>query len=394
MFFKREISEILKSYVKFPVVAILGPRQSGKTTLAKNYFNNYTYVDLDNIQIRQFAQTDPQAFLGRYENKHGVIIDEFQNVPELLNYIKIIVDEKKRPGYFVLTGSQNFLMNQAITQSLAGRVGILTLLPLSILEIKDNNLTGNLDQLMFNGFYPRVYEEQIDPLNFYPSYVRSYIERDVRELTNIGDILIFQKFMRLCAARNGQEINVSELAMHTGVDQRVINKWLSVLAESYVIFFLKPYFNNFNKRLVKKPKLYFYDTGLICSLLDVKSKNALELSSYRGSIFESMIISDLQKQFFNLGQNPSTYFWRDQNGILEVDCIIDRGDKLFNIEIKSGETISSEYFKSITKFNEISNTNPQQNIIIYAGNLNQPRSLGHVIPWLDSGELIKKLLKT
>lgn len=393
MLFKRDIIKALERYKKFPIIAILGPRQSGKTTISRMYFESYKYINLEDPQNREFAKNDPNKFLKDLENSFGVIIDEFQYVPELLSYIQIIADEKKRPGYFVLTGSQNFLMNQAITQSLAGRVGILTLLPLSLNELEKNNLIEDIDKTILNGSYARLYSEHIKTIDLYPSYIHTYIERDVRQLTNYGDILIFQKFMKLCAARVGQLLNISDLASNLGVDQRTVNKWLSVLEASYIIFLLKPHFNNFNKRLTKTPKLYFYDTGLACSLLDIKSVENLSLSSYRGSLFESLIISDFQKQYFNLGIQPSLYFWRDQNGRIEVDCLIDLGDKLISIEIKSSETISNNFFSSLKQWNEISDSQSEQNYIIYGGKIEQNRSLGKIINWKNSSNLIYDLYK-
>ncbi len=394
MFFKRDLSKVFARYSKFPVIALLGPRQSGKTTLTKHHFKKHAYINLENPELRSFAIEDPNRFLREYENPHGIIIDEFQYAPQLLSYIQLIVDEKKRPGYFIITGSQNFLMNQSITQSLAGRVGILILLPLSLHELKISKLIQNIDSTLLQGTYPRLYEEHIAPIDFYPSYIHTYLERDVRQIANIGDIFIFQKFMRLCAARVGQLLNIADLATYLGMDQRKIKQWISVLEASYIIFLLKPHFQNFNKRLTKTPKLYFYDTGLACSLLDIKTIETLALSPYRGSLFESLIISDFQKQYYNNGiSNPSTYFWRDQNGRIEVDCVIDRGDALFPIEIKSGETISSSFFTSLAEWNKIAQSPPEHATIIYGGNKNQMRNHGKVLGWEQVLQFITQLYK-
>lgn len=393
MFFKRDIASIIERYKKFPVIAILGPRQSGKTTLVREIFKNYIYVNLENPEIREYAKSDPNRFLRKYENLHGLIIDEFQYVPELLSYIQIQADEKRRPGYFVITGSQNFLMNQAITQSLAGRVGILTLLPLSLHELKSNNLISEIDQAIFNGSYPRLYHEEILPIDMYPSYIQTYIERDVRQIEHIGDILIFQKFMRLCAARIGQELNISEISTQAGVDQRTIKNWISILESSYILFLLKPYHNNFNKRLVKSPKLYFYDTGLACSLLDIKTLESLSLSSYRGPLFECLMVSDFYKQFYNQALSPALYFWRDANGRIEVDCLIDTGDKVIAIELKSGETIQPIYFKGLLEWNKISASKSEDNFVIYGGKLDQERNSGRIFSWLDSTDFVKNLYR-
>lgn len=394
MFFKRDLSKACTRYSKFPVVAIVGPRQSGKTTLARHHFKKHNYVNLENPELRSFAIEDPKRFLREFENKHGIIIDEFQYAPKLLSYIQVSVDEKKKSGHFILTGSQNFLMNQSITQSLAGRVGILPLLPLSLHELISNRLIQDMDRTIFQGSYPRLYEQKIEAPDLYPSYVQTYVERDVRQITNIGDLLVFQKFMKLCAARVGQLLNISDLATTLGIDQRKIKQWLSVLEASYIIFLLKPHFQNFSKRLTKTPKIYFYDTGLVCSLLDIKSVNSLSLSPYRGHLFESLMLADFQKQYFNNGiSNPSTYFWRDKNGRIEVDCIVDRGNALFPVEIKSGETIVPSFFSQLTAWNELAKSPPDRGTIIYGGNSQQARTNGRVIGWKRASQFISKLEK-
>ncbi len=392
-FYKRDLEKLFVRYKKFPVVAILGPRQSGKTTIAKHHFKNHQYINLEVLEMREFARADPQKFLRDFENNHGMIIDEFQYVPELLSYIQVQSDEKDRPGYFVLTGSQNFLMNQAITQSLAGRVGILTLLPLSLHELEKNRLLRSVDQMMLDGAYPRLYKKDLSSLDFYPSYIRTYIERDVRQLTNIGDMAIFEKFLRLCAGRIGELLNIAEIATQVGVDQRTIKKWLSVLEASYIIFLLQPHHKNYNKRLIKTPKLYFYDTGVACSLLGIQSKEVLSLSPFRGHLFESLIISDFMKQYANLGYRPSLYFWRDMNGRIEVDCIVDNAEKLTPIEIKSGETIQLSFFDSLLNWNGVSETTSENNYIVYAGDRAQHRTKGNVVTWKDAATLIDDLIK-
>ena len=392
MFFKRDLSKVFTRSKKFPVIAILGPRQSGKTTLTKHYFKKHTYLNLENPELRSFAVEDPSRFLQEFENSHGIIIDEFQYAPELLSYIQVIVDEKKRPGYFILTGSQNFLMNESITQSLAGRVGIVSLLPLSLHELKKSRLLHDIDTTLLYGSYPRLYEAHIDTIDFYPSYIHTYLERDVRQMTHVGDILLFQKLMRLLAARIGQQLNLVDLATTLGLDQRKIKQWLSVLEASYVIFFLRPHFQNFNKRLTKNPKLYFYDTGLACSLLDIKTRESLALSPYRGNLFESLMISDFHKQYYNAGIiNPSLYFWRDQNGRIEVDCIVDRGDILIPVEIKSGQTIVPTFFTSLLEWSKAAGSNAKQPTIIYGGDKNQTRSQAKVIGWQQATQFITDL---
>ncbi len=391
--FQRDLEKTLLRFAKFPVVALLGPRQSGKTTLAKATFNNHHFVSLENPQQRSFALEDPQGFLKKIENPVGIIIDEFQYAPELLSYIQVEADEKKRPGYFIITGSHNFLMNQAITQSLAGRVGILTLLPLSLHEILNNKLVKNLNEAIFNGGYPRLYSESFSPLELLPSYIHSYIERDVRQFANIGDIHTFQKFMQMCAARVGQQLNITDIATNCGVDSRTINKWLSVLEASYIIFLLKPHFNNFNKRITKTSKLYFYDTGLACSLLEMSSPDNLSLSSFRGALFECLILSDFYKQYHNSGLRPALYYWRDQNGILEIDGLVDLGVTMVPVEIKSGETITKDFFKGLKRWCELASVDPSNGYVIYGGDDEQKRSMGHVLSWQQTGTLISHLKK-
>lgn len=391
LFFQRDLAKILERYSKFPVIALLGPRQSGKTTFARHYFPKHHFVSLETPAMREFAQTDPERFLRDYANEYGLIIDEFQYVPELLSYIQVWVDQQDKHNYFILTGSQNFLANEAITQSLAGRVGILTLLPLSLHEMAHNSLLENINLTILNGSYPRLHKEGISPIDVYPSYIQTYIERDVRHLTNARDMFTFYRFLKLCAERVGELLNIADIATQVGVDQRLIKQWLSVLEASYIIFLLQPHHNNFNKRLIKTPKLYFYDTGIACSLLGIQSVQTLALSPFRGHLFECLMISDIYKQYFNLGYRPSAYFWRDQNGRIEVDCIIDRAGKLIPIELKSGETIASSFFDSLIAWDEISGTSPEENYIIYGGTLHQNRSKGTVLPWKQADQLIESL---
>lgn len=389
MYYHRDLSNVLPRYVKFPVIAILGPRQSGKTTLAKHYFHQHKYINLELPEYRAFAAEDPTRFLREFDNPHGIIIDEFQYVPALLSYIQAHVDAHPRKGYFILTGSQNFLVDQSITQSLAGRVGILTLLPLSLHELCQNTLLQDIDHTLLNGSYPRLFQDQIAAIDFYSSYIYTYLERDVRQLAHVGDILTFQKLMRLCAARIGQQLNLAELATQLGLDQRKVRQWVSVLESSYIIFLLKPHFENFNKRITKTPKLYFYDSGLACSLLNIKTTQTLSLSPFRGNLFESLIISDFHKQYYNNGiGHPSLYYWRDQNGRIEVDCLIDTGNTIIPVEIKSSETINSSYFSALSGWLKLSGNAAEHAAVIYGGDKNQGRSQGRIISWLNATQFI------
>lgn len=394
MLINRDIENTLKRYAKFPVVALLGPRQSGKTTVARKFFAQHSYVNLEDPKVRAAITEDPKRFLRDYENKHGIIIDEFQYAPELLSYVQIEADTYDRPGYFVLTGSQNFLMNKAISQSLAGRVGILRLMPLSIHELTQSNLMpDSIDSALFQGGYPRLYVQNIAPRDLFLSYIHTYVEQDVHRLVHVEKLLIFQKFMQLCAARVGQQLNVSDLATQCGIAQSTVHEWLSILDASYIIFLLKPYHNNFTKRITKTPKLYFYDTGLAASLLNLRSPEELALSFFRGSLFENLIIADLYKQYYNLGVEPTLYYWRDQNGRIEIDGLIDLGIRLIPLEIKSGETINADFFTAIKNWSEIANVNPENGYIIYGGDTKQSRSGGTVITWQQAGDLIAQLEK-
>ena len=389
---KRDIASSLLKFAKFPVIGLFGPRQSGKTTLSRSFFDKHIYVNFENPETLDFATQDPKAFIAKYENEHGIIIDEFQHFPKLLSYIQLEADEKKRPGYFVLTGSQNFLMNQAITQSLAGRIGILTLLPLSINECAQNKLfPQDSNDIIIKGGYPRIYADNFTPDEIYPSYIQTYVERDVRLLTNVENLSTFKKFMKLCAGRIGQLLNISDIATNCGITQKTAYNWLSILEASYIAFLLQPYHGNFNKRITKTPKLYFYDTGLACSLLGIKEVSDLELSPFRGHLFENFIIVDLFKQYYNQGTSAPLYFWRDKNGLIEIDCLIDQAGRLTPIEIKSGKTIVPDFFASLDKWNNLAQADPKNGYIIYAGNEEQKRTKGNVVGWQQAGSIIQKI---
>lgn len=392
LLFNRDIEDTIMRFTKFPVIGIFGPSQSGKTTLIKKLFKNYVYLNLQNPEIREFAIQDPKAFLEQYDNEYGIILDEFQYCPRILSYIQLIVDEKNRPGHFILIGSQNYLMNEAVTQSLAGRIGILTLLPLSLNECAENNLLlSDPNKMILKGSYPRLYTNSFLPDEIYPSYIQTYVERDVRQLTNVENLSTFKKFMRLCAGRIGQLLNISDIATNCGITNKTATHWLSILEASYIIFLLQPYHGNFNKRITKTPKLYFYDTGLACSLLGIKESEELDLSPFRGHLFESFIITDLFKQYFNKGTTAPLYFWRDRNGLIEIDCLIDRGGKLTPMEIKSGKTIVPDFFTALNKWNEIAQTDPHHGYIIYGGDEEQKREKGNVVGWQAAKNLIQKI---
>ena len=369
---------------------MLGPRQSGKTTLAQKVFPHHRYVSFEDYHERFFAEDDPRGFLKRYENEHGIIIDEFQYVPKLLSYLQLDIDAKKRQGYFILTGSQNFLMNEKITQSLAGRVGIVELYSLSFNELANaHKLDQDSNEIIVKGGYPRIFEQDIDTAAFYSSYVQTYVERDVRQLQNVGDINTFQRFLVSCASRVGQILDYQTLSNDCGITLAQVKKWISVLEATYIINLLQPFYKNFNRRLIRTPKLYFLDTGLACSLLKIFDSVTLEKHPLRGNLFENMVIADLYKQYANIGRRSPLYFWRDQNGRLEVDCIIDRGISLIPMEIKSGQTISSNFFDEFTAWNELTGNNSTQGYLVYAAS-KEPHQWHseHVIGWRDIKNIV------
>lgn len=391
--FRRDLQEIVQRFAsKFPVLSITGPRQSGKTTLVREMFKKHNYVLLEYVDEREYAQSDPRGFLKKYSNEHGLIIDEVQYAPELLSYIQGIVDEQNRPGYFILTGSQNFSVNQAITQSLAGRVGIITLLPLSIHELKSNDLLmPTIEEAVFSGGYPRVYNQDIAPTDFYPSYIKTYVERDVRQMINVVNLDSFQKFVRLCAGRTGQILNLTSLGNDCGISHNTAKAWISILEASYIVFLLQPYHANFSKRLIKSPKLYFYDSGLACSLLRIKSADELSDHYNKGGLVEGFIIADLYKQYYHSGQEPGLFFWRDSAGH-EIDCVIEESNRLVPIEIKAGETFSPRFFDALSYWkNDVVKSPDMQGFVVYAGAQEQSRGEGEVVSWKNSGDLLRKI---
>jgi len=379
---KRVLGTELKNVAKqFPVVAVLGPRQSGKTTLVKATFKKYVYISLEELDNQRSALSDPRHFLELHKNAHGIILDEIQNTPDLLSYIQTYVDEHKKPGYFILTGSHNILLNEAISQTLAGRVSILTLLPLSIKELNQTKLlTKNLEKTMFTGCYPRIFDEKINPQKWYRNYIRTYIERDVRMLKNVSSLSLFQKFIKLCAGRIGQLLNLTSLGNDCGISTNTARDWISILECSYIIFLLRPHHKNFSKRLIKTPKIYFFDTGLACSLLEITDEKELNTSYLRGNLFESFVISEMIKNRYNKDLQPNLYFWRDSQGH-EIDCIIEKGIKLTPVEIKVGKTVNSSFFDELKYWNELSHSNPKNSFLIYGGKEKHVRQGIKALDW-------------
>lgn len=384
----REIGNVLvKMAGKMPVISITGPRQSGKTTLARMCFPEYNYVNLENPDMYEAAKDDPRLFLSQF--KKGIIIDEVQRLPSLFSYIQTISDERNKPGEFILTGSENFLLSEKIAQSLAGRVFVSHLLPLSISELERADLvkTEDMDATLFHGFYPRIHKMDIEPEMFFPSYIHTYVERDVRQIVNVSNLFLFQKFLRIAAGRIGQLINYNNIANEVGVDLKTVKSWFSILESSFIVFFLPPHFENFSKRIIKTPKLYFHDIGLACSLLGIRKKEELTSHWSKGALFENMIIADLMKGFLNQGKRPSLYFWRDSAGN-EVDCLIDTGSEIKCVEIKSGTTISSDFFKGLKYYRKL---NPKAApFLIYGGVANSIQSNAAIFGWRNAVESLLK----
>ena len=371
----KKISELA---AKFKAVAVTGARQTGKTTLVKQIFKDKPYVSLENPDNRSFALEDPRGFLANYPN--GAILDEIQRTPALFSYLQEILDNTKQKGLFILTGSNNFLLQQSISQTLAGRIATIHLLPFSIEELKNGKvLPKNDDELMIKGFYPPVYDQDIDPQDWCPNYIRTYIEKDVRQIKNITDLIVFERFIKLLAGRSGQELNNSALAVETGVDVKTVQSWIGILESSFIIYLLKPHHKNFNKTIVKRPKLYFYDSALVCYLLGIRDNNHLQTHPLKGAIFEGMVITELLKNRTNAGLDINLFYWRDKTGH-EVDLIIDNGKTLLPIEIKSGMTISKDYFKNIDYWTNLSGS--KKAFILYTGAQHQKRSDGtEIMNW-------------
>lgn len=359
--------EIIALARQFKAVAVVGPRQSGKTTLVRLLFKDKAYVNFENPDIRLYAIEDPRGFLSNYPN--GAIFDEAQRVPEIFSYLQQILDESDTKGLFIITGSNNFLLQENISQSLAGRVGYLNLLPLTLNEINDK--ACSISHTIFKGCYPSLYNDAIDITLWYSNYIRTYIERDVRLIKNITNLLAFEKFLRLCAGRIGQLLNLNSLAVEIGVDIKTIGAWISVLETSFVVFRLQPYHKNFNKRIVKMPKLYFYDTGLASALLGIQNSNQIDMHPFRGALFENMIIVDFLKSRFNKAKTNNLYFWRDNLG-KEIDLLIDTGVAIVPIEIKSGQTVTNDFFKGVLYWNKL--TQKEGGYVIYGGDMVQKRS--------------------
>lgn len=362
----RELSDvILEAYQYFSVITITGPRQSGKTTLIRNLFPKLAYYSLENLDVRRLAENDPIAFLNQHTE--GMILDEVHNAPNLLSYIQGIVDSNANRR-FILSGSSQFNVLRNITQSLAGRTAVFELLPLSYSEVREMTNDTPLDNLIFNGFYPAIYSGRNVPKFLYPAYLKTYLDKDVRGLLQIKDMMQFYTFLRLCAGRIGSLFNASELANEIGVSSNTITAWLSVLQASYIVFLLPPYFENISKRLTKSPKLYFLDTGLACHLLDIETPEQLSRDKMRGSLFENFIVTEALKQRYNQGKGSNLYFYRDSNQN-EIDLLVKRSTGLYGIEIKSSMTYHPDFEKSLKQIGKWVKEPIEGKAVIYAGTL-------------------------
>jgi uncharacterized protein len=365
---------------KFPVLFLTGPRQSGKTTLLKNIFKDLPYFSLEEPDLRSFILSDPRGFLSNLPK--GAILDEAQRAPELFSYIQSIVDQNS-DVYFVLSGSQNFLLSDQISQSLAGRTSVQKLLPLSFNELKTANISfETVDEGLFSGGYPRLYDKKIEPPDFFPSYIETYVQRDVRTLKNITDLNRFVQFMGLCAGRNGQILNYQALANDAGLNVSTVKDWLTILQASYILFLLPPYHVNFNKRIIKSSKLYFYDTGLAISLLGLTRKEDVFNYYAKGALFENFVIAETLKHYWNQGLPMNAWFWQDQSG-REIDLLVKEGNDFKAFEIKSGQTFNPSYFNNLVYWQGLSGEKAENCAVVYGGDHSFNTSNGQLIGWRD-----------
>ncbi|MBW7902007.1 MAG: ATP-binding protein [Rhodocyclaceae bacterium] len=369
----------------FPVLALTGPRQSGKTTLARACFPDKPYVSLENPDERDFADQDPRRFLERFPD--GAVLDEVQRCPALLSWLQGIVDERQRMGSFVLTGSAQFDLIAGMSQSLAGRVGRVELLPLSVAEMREGDcLPSALDRLLLNGGYPAIYQRDLAAADWFPNYVATYLERDVRQMIAVRDLSQFQRFVRMCAARSGQLLNLAGLGADCGISAATAREWLSVLEASYLVARLPPYFQNFGKRLVKSPKLYFLDVGLMAWLLGIRDETSVATHAARGALFETWVVSELIKQRFNAGQPADLYFWRDSAGH-EIDVVYETPAGLQAVEIKSGSTFAPDWTDGLKKWRKFAGNVPTlKPVLVYGGAESHEREHCFVTAWQDLGQ--------
>ena len=378
-----ELNRVCKEY---PVITITGPRQSGKTSLARRHCKGYAYANLELPEIRKLAQSDPKAFFIAYPAP--VIIDEVQRVPELLSYIQVLADKTKKRGQYILTGSHQMGLAAAVSQSLAGRTALLRLLPLSLAELKIANVKISRDDVLFKGFMPRLYHENIRPGTLYSEYFQNYIERDLRQLASIRGLLLFEKFMRVLAGRVGQVINISSLSGDAGISRSTLNEWLSILESSFIIFRLPPWFENANKRAIKTPKLYFTEPGLVAWLLEIETANQISRDPLMGNLFENMVVVESLKARLNAGLMPNLYYYRDTKGH-EVDLIIRQHRQLKPVEIKAAMTFSTDMTGGLKyfcdKFGKV-----LAGAVIYAGQVETQLETTRILNFSNTSELLEE----
>ena len=381
---RRDLENVLATVsTQYPVVTVTGPRQSGKTTLCRAYFTDHQYVSLERPDVREFARDDPNGFLAQFPG--GVILDEVQHVPELLSYIQVRVDEDDSPGRYVLTGSQHFGLSAAISQSLAGRTTILTLLPPSLRELRRfDGVPDDIWELVRIGAYPRIWDHDLDATRWLADYTATYIQRDVREVVNVGNLEAFSTFLRLVAGRTAEEVNLSKLGGDAGVSHNTARAWLSVLETSYVVFRLSAFHANLRKQIIKAPKLHFFDSGIVCYLLGIRTRDQLLTHPLRGSIFESWVVSEVYKSIVHAGLSPRLFHYRESRGV-EVDLIVEDGGQLIATEVKSGETIRSSFLRNLHEFrNRLEDADDWRDVrlrVVYGGNQTQHRTDVDVIGW-------------
>lgn len=387
-FVRRTITDaLIKQSSLYPVIGITGPRQSGKTTLVRTCFPEKQYVSLEDYDVREFAVSDPRGFLDRMPE--GGIIDEIQRVPSLLSYIQTVVDEPSGKKRFVLTGSNQFLLLKHVSQSLAGRISLLRLMPFTFSELRGTEAGGfSADQFIYHGGYPRIYRESLDPTDWCSNYIETYLEKDLKDIVNVLNLDLFRRFLAVIASCCGQLLNLSSIGFMLGIDQKTVKAWIAALQQSQIVILLQPYFKNYRKRIVKTPKVYFYDTGLACALLKIKNPDVLADHVARGQLFENLIVSELHKESFHHTLRTDFYFWRDHTGH-EVDLMFEDNGAVVPVEIKSSQTIRDDFFDGLRYFTGIEKKAGKRSCVVYGGGESQVRQKTiHVLPWKEVGRIL------
>lgn len=394
MITRKLADRLLQFATYYPVIAVTGPRQAGKTTLCRATFPNKPYVSLESLDFRDFAASDPRGFLQEY--RRGAVLDEIQQAPGLVSYLQAEVDENPEPGRFILTGSQHFGISQIISQSLAGRCGLLTLLPPDFNELQNfSEVPDDLFTLLWQGAYPRIYDHNIPAHQWLADYVATYVQRDVRQVLNVGDLLTFSSFLKLCAGRTAQEINLSSLGGDAGISHNTAKSWLSILEASYIVHRIPAWHVNIRKQIVKAPKLHFLDSGLVCNLLQIREPGQLRLHPLRGAIFESWVVSELYKAMAHQGEQPILHHYRESRG-LEMDVIVQRDDCLHAVVVKSAATAAPDFFMAFDQLaGRIQTANLSlrlDNVVVYGGETSQQRSKARLICWRDVNKVLNQAL--